>query len=375
VAAAVTGGIYYRGRRIASLTDKDTIIVSDFTNTTGDAVFDDTLKQGLSVQLEQSPFLELISDRRLNDSLKLMGRPAGDRLTPEVTREVCVRTGSKAMLAGSIASLGSEYVIGLKAVNCDTEDLLAEMQEQAKDKEAVLNVLDTEATSMRTKLGESLSSVQKYTTPLIDAATPSLEALKAYSLAMKTRRTKGEAASLPFARRAVELDPNFAIGYAGLSSTYDQLGAAQQAAECSRKAYELRDRASEIERIMIETNYHEVATRNLEKAMEAIEQWHQDYPRDLRPVRELGFMYSNIGKHEKALDQAQALSRAISPTGSPGNSYYIALGNSYLNLNRLDEAHTLERRRPRHPRLQAGQGGICEVVRDKLVFFPRRRAH
>ena len=187
VAAAIGGTLYFRSRQAtARLTDKDTIVLSDFDNKTGDSVFDDTLKQGLSVQLEQSPFLALVSERRVNETLKLMGRPAGDRLTPEVTREVCQRTGSKAMLTGSIAGLGSQYVIGLKAVNCNTGDVLAEAQEQAAGKEAVLKALDAAAVSLRSKLGESLSSVQKYATPVEEATTPSLEALKAYSLGVKT---------------------------------------------------------------------------------------------------------------------------------------------------------------------------------------------
>ncbi len=191
--ALIGGGLYYyRSHRTKPLTDKDTIVLSDFDNKTGDPVFDDTLKQGLSVQLEQSPFLDLVSDRKVNQTLKLMGRPAGDRLTPEVTREVCQRTGSKAMLTGSIAELGSQYVIGLKAVNCSTGDVLAEAQEQAAGKEAVLKALDAAALSMRSKLGESLSSVQKYATPVEEATTPSLEALKAYSLGRKTLLAKGE---------------------------------------------------------------------------------------------------------------------------------------------------------------------------------------
>ena len=189
-------------------------MLADFANTTGDPVFDDTLKQGLRIQLEQSPFLDLISERKVNGTLKLMGRPAGDRLTPEVTREVCQRTGSKAMLTGSIAGLGSQYVIGLKAVNCNTGDVLAEAQEQAAGKEAVLKALDAAAVSLRSKLGESLSSVQKYATPLEEATTPSLEALQAYSLGTKTYFAKGDTAALPFYKRAVELDPNFAMAYA-----------------------------------------------------------------------------------------------------------------------------------------------------------------
>src|SRR5271165_5752639 len=201
IVAALAAG-YFFSHRPAKLTDKDTIVLSDVTNTTGDSVFDDTLKQGLSVQLEQSPFLALVSDRKVNETLKLMGRPAGDRLTPEVTHEVCQRTGSKAMLTGSIAGLGSQYVIGLKAVNCNTGDVLAEAQEQAVGKEAVLKALDNGAVSLRGKLGESFSSVQQYATPLEEATTPSLEALKAYSLGTKTWWAKGDTAALPFFKRA-----------------------------------------------------------------------------------------------------------------------------------------------------------------------------
>ena len=197
--AILVSASYFYFHRAPKLTDKDTIVLSDFDNKTGDSVFDDTLKQGLSVQLEQSPFLALVSERKVNETLKLMGRPAGDRLTPEVTREVCQRTGSKAMLTGSIAGLGSQYVIGLKAVNCNTGDVLAEAQEQAAGKEAVLKALDAAAVSLRSKLGESLSSVEKYATPLEEATTPSLEALKAYSLGLKTwacERGHGRAALL-----------------------------------------------------------------------------------------------------------------------------------------------------------------------------------
>ncbi len=213
--AAAGGGLYWRWRahKAPALTEKDTIVLADFDNKTGDPVFDDTLKQGLAIQLEQSPFLELISQGKVSQTLKLMDRPADAALTPEVAREVCQRTGSKAMLTGSIASLGSQYVIGLKAVNCDTGDVLAEAQEQAAGKEAVLKALDAAAISLRSKLGESLSSVQKYATPLEEATTPSLEALQAYSQGEKTMLPrKGTTAALPFYKRAVELDPNFASG-------------------------------------------------------------------------------------------------------------------------------------------------------------------
>src|ERR1039457_1559 len=219
VGAGVAG--CFVSHRPAKLTDKDTIVLADFDNKTGDAVFDDTLKQGLAVQLEQSPFLDLVSERRVNETLKLMGRPAGDQLTPEVTREVCQRTGSRAMLTGSIAALGSQYVIGLKAADSNTGDVLAEAQEQAGGKEQVLKALDAAAVSLRSKLGESVSSVQQYATPMEEATTSSLEALKAYSLGRKTLAAKGDTAALPFYKRAVDLDPNFAVAYVIISVVYD----------------------------------------------------------------------------------------------------------------------------------------------------------
>jgi len=279
-AVLVAGGLYYRSHQTKPLTDKDSIVLSDFTNTTGDNIFDDTLKQGLSVQLEQSPFLNLVSERKVNETLKLMGRPAGDRLTPEVTREVCQRTSSKAMLAGSIAGLGSQYVIGLKAVNCDTGDVLAEAQEQAAGKEAVLKALDAAAVGLRSKLGESLSSVQKYATPVEEATTPSLEALKAFSLGVETVSAKGFTAGRPLLERAVDLDPNFALAYAALGSIYFDLSEGGRGTEFMRKAYDLREKVSERERFIIEGAYYFFATGELEKAAQAWELFQQTYPRD-----------------------------------------------------------------------------------------------
>ena len=242
-------------------------------------MFDDTLKQGLRIQLEQSPFLDLISERKVNGALKLMGRSAGEPLTPEVAREVCQRTGSKAMVMGSIAGLGSQYVIGLKAVNCDTGDVLAEAQEQAAGKEAVLKALDRATVSVRSNLGESLSSVQKYATTLEEATTPSLEALQAYSLGVKTDIAKGTSAALPFYKRAVELDPNFARAYAALSICYSNLNEIGRSAETARKAYELREKVSERERFAIEGIYYLATTGELEKAAQAFESLQEIYPR------------------------------------------------------------------------------------------------
>jgi tetratricopeptide (TPR) repeat protein len=338
VAAAIAGVWYFRSHQTTiPLTDKDTIVLSDFDNKTGDAVFDDTLKQGLSVQLEQSPFLALLSERRVNETLKLMGRHAGDRLTPEVTHEVCQRTGSKAMLTGSIAALGSQYVIGLKAVNCDTGDVLAEAQEQVAGKEAVLKALDSGAVSLRSKLGESLSSVQKYDTPLEEATTSSLEALKAYSLGRKMLYSKGSTAALPFFKRAVELDPNFAMGYRSMSGMYRNLNEAGQAAENIRKAYELREKVSERERLFIEANYYWFATGDLEKAVLAYEFWRHTYPRDATLYTHLGILYASLGNLEKALEEAREALR-LEPNALFN---YNNLGDFYMRLNRLDEAEVV----------------------------------
>ncbi len=336
-AALIAGGLYYRSHQTRPLTDKDTIVLADFINTTGDGVFDDTLKQGLAVQLEQSPFLDLVSERKVNETLKLMGRPAGDRLTPELAREVCQRRGSRAILTGSIAGLGNQYVIGLKAADCNTGDVLAEAQEQAAGKESVLKALDKAAVSLRAKLGESLSSVQKYATPVEEATTPSLEALKAYSLGRKMQAAKGDAPALPFYKRAVELDPNFAVAYRSMSVVYGNLNELGRAAENSRKAYELREKVSERERLAIEAIYYTYTTGELEKAAQAYELWQQTYPRDYLPYTNLGDIYGTLGNWEKALQQASGALR-LEPNDE---NNYLNLGNDFANLNRLDEAETV----------------------------------
>ncbi len=337
VVALIAGVLYWRSRKNIALTEKDTIVLADFVNTTGDSVFDDTLKQGLAVQLEQSPFLDLVSERKVNGTLKLMGRPAGDRLTPEVAREVCQRTGGKAMLVGSIAALGSQYVIGLKAVNCDTGDELAEAQQQAAGKEAVLKALDAAAISLRSKLGESLSSVQKYATPVEEATTPSLEALKAYSLGRKTQSAKGEIAALPFYKRAVELDPTFAMAYRAMSVVYSNINEVGRAAENAHKAYELREKVSERERFSIEAGYYLNSTGELEKTAQICELWQETYPRDDVPYRDLFIVYVKLGSWEKTLEESRAAVR-LEPS-NVGN--YVNLVAAYANLNRLDEAEAV----------------------------------
>jgi serine/threonine protein kinase/tetratricopeptide (TPR) repeat protein len=338
VVALLAGGLYWRSRKARTLTEKDTIVLSDFTNTTGDSVFDDTLKQGLSVQLEQSPFLALVSERKVNETLKLMGRPAGDRLTPEVAREVCQRTGSAAMLTGSIAGLGSQYVIGLRAVNCSTGDVLAEAQEQAAGKEAVLKALSAAAVSLRGNLGESLSSVQKYATPLEEATTPSLEALKAYSMGRKAKFAKGDTAALPFFKRAVEVDPGFALAYQAMSIVYGDLNEAGRAAENAHKAYEQREKVSERERFAIEASYYSDSTGELEKAAQVYELWQQTYPRDATPYNRLGGDISiPLGNWEKALEEGREAIR-LEPNSEAN---YANLGLDYASLNRLDEAEAV----------------------------------
>ena len=328
-------GIYYRLRQSNRLTDKDSIVLADFDNKTGDSVFDNTLKQGLSVQLEQSPFFDLVSENKVNETLKLMGRPTGERLTTEVTREVCQRMGSKAMLSGSIAGLGSQYVIGLKAANCSTGDVLAEVQEQAANKEGVLKALDGAAVSVRGKLGESLSSVQKYATPLEEASTPSLEALQAYSLGAKAIAERDDnPGAVPLLQRAIRLDPNFATAYGLLAVSYNNLGETTLAAENTRKAYELRERVSERERLTIESFYYHFVLGDLEKARQSYELWAQTYPRDYVPPTNLSFMYSVLGQYDKALAEAREAVRLDSASGIN----YENLALAYFFLNRLGEA-------------------------------------
>src|SRR5581483_5720178 len=257
--AAIAGGIYWWQRSHVpvqrQLTEKDAIVLADFDNSTGDPVFDGTLKQALAVDLEQSPFLNVMSDRRIGETLRLMGRAQNERITREVAQEICIRTGSKAFLSGSIARLGSQYVLGLEAVNCGNGDSLAKEQSEAPTKEEAVKALGIVASRLRTRLGESLQSVQKFNVP-IEATTRSLDALKTFSMGASTQIARGDAEAIPFYRRAIEMDPNFAIAYARLGIAYANLGQPSLAAEYLKKAYALRDGVSEREKFHITADYY-----------------------------------------------------------------------------------------------------------------------
>jgi predicted Zn-dependent protease/predicted Ser/Thr protein kinase len=335
VASVVAGALYYRSHQGKRLTEKDTIVLADFTNTTGDSVFDGTLRQGLTVQLEQSPFLSLVPDQRIQQNLRLMGQAPETRLTPEIARDLCQRTESAAVLDGSIASLGSQYVLGLKAENCRTGDSLAGEQARVTGKEQVLAAMDKAAANLRSKLGESLSTVRKFDTPIEQATTPSLEALQAYSLGRKTLAAKGDnAAAVPLFQRAIRLDPNFAMAYASLGTSYGNLGETSLGAENTRKAYELRERVSEREKFYIESHYYSIVTGDLEKARRTYELWAQTYPRDWLPPDNLGGIYRILGQYDKRLAENRETLR-LDPTSAWSYAYLVY---PYLNLNRLEEA-------------------------------------
>jgi serine/threonine protein kinase/Flp pilus assembly protein TadD len=331
---AVVAWHFVAVKKAHALNATDTIVLADFTNSTGDPVFDDTLKQALSVSLRQSSFLELLSDSKVAATLKLMTKPADTRLVPELAREVCERVGSKAYIAGSIANLGKDYVIGLKTVNCQTGDVLAQEQVQAGGRERVLNALGGAAAKLRGELGESLSTVEKLDTPLSQATTPSLEALQVYSLGLKSVGGKADfAAAVPLFQHAVRLDPNFAMAYAQLGVSYFNLGETSLAAENTRKAYELRERVSEREKFSIESYYFQLVTGDLEKARQVNELWAQTYPRDRVPPSNLGAIYGSLGQFEKALTETGEALRL----DASGLSY-AALVGAYVLLNRLGEA-------------------------------------
>jgi len=336
-ALVVAGLIYYRhSRQMSKLTDRDTIILADFANSTGDAIFDDTLKKALSVALQQSPFLNVLSESQVAKTLQQMTLPVSTKLTPEVARELCQRARSKAYIAGSIAGLGSAYVLWLKAVNCESGDTLAQEQVTAGSKEKVVDALGEAASKLRGELGESLATLQKFDVPLAQATTSSFEALRIYSLANRAQSEKGDAASISLLKRAIALDPNFAMAYAAVGVSYSNLGETGLASQYLQKAYELRDRTSEVEKIRITAFYYDVVSGELPKELEAYELWSQEYPRAIMAHSNLGSTYSTLGQYERALSEHLIVARL---TPNDGVAYSNLIGD-YANLNRWEEAKT-----------------------------------
>ena len=335
--AAIVGGLYLRSKSSTKLTEKDSVLLADFVNTTGDAVFDGTLKQALAVQLEQSPYLNIYPESKIHEALRLMGRPADERLSNDVAREICQRQGVKAMITGSIASLGNHYVVDLAAVNPVTGDSLAREQAEPESKEQVLKALDKAASSLRQKMGESLASVQQFAKPLEQATTSSLEALQAFSLGQAEHLKTNDEKAIPHLNRAVQLDPTFALAYATLGVAYNNTTRLTEGSEALKKAYELRDRASEREKLYIQAHYYDEVTLDPEKALVAYAEWRQTYPRDTAPYDNAALAYTAMGQYDKALDLASQAMRM-----DPNDVFaYQNLASAYLALNRLDEAKSV----------------------------------
>jgi eukaryotic-like serine/threonine-protein kinase len=331
--AALAASGYFYFHRTPKLTDKDTIVLADFTNTTGDPVFDGALRQGLAVQLEQSPFLSLISEKRIQQGLRLMGQPAETKLTPEIARELCHRTGSAAVLDGSIAQIGTQYLLTLKAVNCVSGESLASTEAQANDKNQVLDALGKTASEIRNKLGESLSTVRAYDTSLVDATTPSLDALKAYTVGLQKGKSN-DAAAVPFFKRAIELDPEFASAYSGLAACYLNLGESGLARENFAKAFELRNHVTERENLLIAARYYNHVTGELPKAIEAYQLWTQAYPHDAGARGNLGMLYGASGQYEKSIAETQEAIRLEPDAGTNYSNLLLA----QAALDRFDDA-------------------------------------
>jgi eukaryotic-like serine/threonine-protein kinase len=356
---------FLRRRQPIALGETDSVLVADFTNTTGDPVFDGALRQGLAVQLEQSPFLRLVSEDRIQQVLRMMGQPADARLTPGVAREICERTASAAVLDGSIAQIGTQYLLTLKAVNCVSGESLASTEAQASDKNHVLDALGKTASEIRNQLGESLSTVQKFDTPLVQASTPSLDALKAFSSGVKIATTTGSFAAIPLFERAIELDPNFALAYAWLGRMHEEIGEIGIAANYTRQAYQLRDRASEPEKYYISFSFNKVVRGNMEKAEQSCALWIQAYPRTEMPHGFLmGAIYPVIGQYGKAVEEGREAIR-LNPDLSIA---YALLMFDYTALNRLDEAKvTYEQalaRKLNHPISHLALYGVAFLQND-----------
>jgi eukaryotic-like serine/threonine-protein kinase len=332
--AAIAGSLYHRPHPAEPLTEKDTVLLVDFVNSTGDTVFDDTLKQALSVSLNQSPFLNVLSENKVVATLRMMARPSVGPLTPDLARELCQRAGSKAYIAGSIAKLGNQYVVGLKAVNCANGDTLAQEQASAAAKEKVLDGLGVAAAKLRTELGESLATVQKFDVPLQQASTPSLEALRAYSLGRKEAGEQGPRVALPYDQRAIQLDPNFAMGYFAVGYDYFILGEVGRASEYFTRAFELGSQVSEREKLAIAAAYYQSVSGELDKAAQTYKEQIASYPRDYRAHVDLAVVYGQQGQYEDAVTAAgEAVRLAPDDVAS-----YGVLGYDLLAAQRVEEA-------------------------------------
>ncbi|HUO15172.1 MAG TPA: protein kinase [Verrucomicrobiae bacterium] len=337
VLAIIAVGLYFRSKQSVKFTGKDSVLIADFVNTTGDSVFDGTLKQALAVQLEQSPYFNLVPESKIREALRLMGRSPDERLTNDVAREICQRQGIKAMLTGNIASLGNQYVITLAALNGATGDTLDREQVQAESKEQVLKSLDKAASDLRQKMGESLASVQQFAKPLEQATTSSLEALQEFTKGRAAHNRTNDADAIPHLERAVQLDPNFAMAWATLGVCYSNLGRGTDMMTALKKAYDLRDRASEHEKFYIMGHYYDEVTNDFERALNGYAEWHQTYPRETPPLVNSALAYSQLGQYDKARDFASE-DLKIDPTDVYG---YENLTRAYMGLGRYDEAKSL----------------------------------
>ena len=365
LAAVLAGGaLFLHNRKAHAIKETDTVVLADFANSTGDSVFDDTLRQALAVSLRQSPFLNLLSDQKAIATLRLMTLPPNTPLTPKIAGEVCQRAGSKAYIAGSVASIGNEYVIGLKAVNCHGGDTLALKQVHADGKEKVLDALSNVAAKLRTELGESLSSVQRFDTPIEQATTSSFDALKAYSLGVKIWNENGEVQSIPAFKQAIELDPDFAMAYGRLGEVYAILDEQTKAVEYLSRAFQLRDRVTEPEKYNISSLYYIVVSGEIEKSMQVSQLWAQSYPRDFEPHLNMGSCYAVFGQYEKAISETLEGLR-LDPDNSNG---YANLMQGYAFLNQLGEARATYqeaiKRKPDNGGPHAYRYGVAFLERD-----------
>jgi serine/threonine protein kinase/tetratricopeptide (TPR) repeat protein len=361
IVALVVAGFFYFSRKKQTLTEKDTVLLADFVNTTGEPVFDGTLKQALAVQLGQSPFLNIFPDERVNEALRFMGKAANERITKDVAKEICARQGIKAMIVGSIAGLGSHYVVTLEAINAQAGDAIAREQAEAENKEQVLKALGKAASQLREKLGESLGSLKKFDAPIEQATTSSLEALKAFTQGNEQRLVGNQSEAIPFYKRAIELDPNFAMAYARLAVMYNNQFQTEMAAQYSQKAYDLRDRVSERERFYISEKYTSYVTGDREEAINVLKAWAQSYPNDYIPHNNLAANYSLFGQFEDALKEAREAVR-LSPNNTTAQGNYV---EGFIKLNRFDEARqTLEQTLGQNP-----ERGIYHFYNYQLAFI------